>query len=96
VIGQNREINYREFIEKKYGSADKVIIFDYVDDAALVIFITGHWDLYICHCMKDLVFRYWKQCNADTPVICSNAASIPEVAGNAAIMIEPNDNSKRS
>jgi glycosyltransferase involved in cell wall biosynthesis len=35
VIGQNRETNYKEYIEQKYGSAEQVLLLDYVDDQSV-------------------------------------------------------------
>jgi len=93
VIGQNREINYREVIEKKYGSADKVIILDYVDDDALVNLYNGALGFIYMSLYEGFGLPLLEAMQCGLPVICSNAASIPEVVGNAAIMIEP-DNSK--
>ena len=93
VIGQNREINYRELIEKKYGTADKVIILDYVDDDALVNIYNGALGFIYMSMYEGFGLPVLEAMQCGIPVICSNAASIPEVAGNAAIMIEP-DNSK--
>ncbi|WP_205508570.1 glycosyltransferase family 4 protein [Longitalea arenae] len=92
VIGQNRETNYKEYVENKYGKYDRVLFFDYLDDDALVYLYNGALAfLYMSH-YEGFGLPILEAMQCGTPVICSNTSSMPEVAGNAALLASPNDN----
>lgn len=89
VIGQNRETNYKEYVEKEYGQNDKVLFFDYIDDEALVYLYNGAMAfLYMSH-YEGFGLPILEAMQCGIPVICSNTSSMPEVAGNAAIQVDP-------
>lgn len=70
---------------------DKVILTGYVDDEEMAILHSGA----LCFCFPSLYEGFGipvleaMQCG--TPVITSNVSSLPEVAGDAAILIDPLD-----
>jgi glycosyltransferase involved in cell wall biosynthesis len=92
VIGQNREINYKEYIEKKYKNV-KVMFFDYVEDEDLVYLYNGAFGFLYMSLYEGFGLPVLEAMQCGAPVICSNASSIPEVAGNAALLVDPVDNS---
>lgn len=94
VIGQNRETNYKEYVEKKYGKYDRVLFFDYLDDEALVYLYNGALAfLYMSH-YEGFGLPILEAMQCGTPVICSNTSSMPEVAGNAAMLVSPDDHAR--
>jgi glycosyltransferase involved in cell wall biosynthesis len=92
VIGQNRETNYREYIERTYGSAEHIQLLDYVDDQSLVDIYNGSMGFLYMSKYEGFGLPILEAMQCGAPVICSNAASLPEVAGEAAILVDPTDN----
>jgi glycosyltransferase involved in cell wall biosynthesis len=91
VIGQNRETNYKEYVEKKYGQNNRVLFFDYIDDEALVYLYNGAMAfLYMSH-YEGFGLPILEAMQCGVPVICSNTSSMPEVAGKAALLVNPKD-----
>lgn len=91
VIGQNRETNYKEYVEKKYGQNDHVYFFDYVEDDALVYLYNGAMAFLYMSRYEGFGLPVLEAMQCGIPVICSNVSSIPEVAGDAAISVDPLD-----
>ena len=91
VIGQNRETNYKEYVEKKYGQSNRVLFFDYIEDEALVNLYNGALAfLYMSH-YEGFGLPILEAMQCGVPVICSNTSSMPEVAGDAAVLVDPLD-----
>ena len=42
-------------------------------------------------CLRDSGSRFWKRWPVGTPVVTSNVSSMPEVAGEAALLVDPTD-----
>jgi len=91
MIGQNRETNYRDYIVSRYGSAADIVLLDYVDDASLADIYNGALGFLYMSKYEGFGLPILEAMQSGTPVICSNAASLPEVAGTAAILLDPND-----
>lgn len=91
VIGQNRETNYKEYIEKKYSNNEKVLFLDYVEDEDLVYLNNGAMSFLYMSLYEGFGLPILEAMQCGTPVICSNTSSMPEVAGNAAILVDPLD-----
>jgi len=89
VIGQNRETNYKEYIEKKYGSNENVLFLDYVDDKDLVYLYNKALGFLYMSLYEGFGLPILEAIQCGAPVICSNTSSMPEVAGNAAILVDP-------
>ena len=89
VIGQNRETDYKEYVEKKYGHSNRILFFDYIDDQTLAYLYNGAMGfLYMSH-YEGFGLPILEAMQCGTPVICSNTSSMPEVAGNATILCDP-------
>jgi len=89
VIGQNRETNYKEYVEKKYGQSDRVYFFDYIEDDALVYIYNGAMTFLYMSRYEGFGLPILEAMQCGVPVICSNTSSMPEVAGDAAILVDP-------
>ena len=60
-----------------------------VTDDQLRRLIELHYASVLCRHLKGLASPSWKLFQAGVPVICSNTTSMPEVAGEAAIQVDP-------
>jgi glycosyltransferase involved in cell wall biosynthesis len=89
VIGQNRETNYKEYVEKKYGQSDRVFFFDYIEDDALAYIYNGAMTFLYMSRYEGFGLPILEAMQCGVPVICSNTSSMPEVAGAAAILVDP-------
>ncbi len=71
--------------------AGQIILTDFVDDKELAVLLSGA----LCYCFPSLYEGFGlpvleaMQCGA--PVITSNTTSLPEVAGDAALLVDPTD-----
>ncbi len=70
---------------------DKIIFTGYVPDQELAMLYSGAIGfMYLSHC-EGFGLPPLEAMQCGTPVICSNATSLPEVVGDAGILINPND-----
>jgi len=73
----------------KYGVEDRVIFVDQVSDEDLVLLYNAV-DLYVCSSfLEGFCHPILEAMACGTPVISSNAGSLPEVAGDAALLVSP-------
>jgi glycosyltransferase involved in cell wall biosynthesis len=68
-----------------------VIFTGYVDDAELNRLYGGATALCYVSFFEGFGLPILEAFHAETPVICSNASSMPEVAGDAALLVDPCD-----
>jgi alpha-1,3-rhamnosyl/mannosyltransferase len=69
----------------------RVLFFDKVPEEDLPLFY-GAVDAYVCASfLEGFGHPVVEAMACGTPVVCSNAASLPEVAGDAAILVPPDD-----
>jgi glycosyltransferase involved in cell wall biosynthesis len=92
VVGQNREVNFKEYIEAKYGSSESILMLDYINDNSLADLYNAALGFLYMSKYEGFGLPILEAMQCGTPVICSDAASIPEVAGEAAIMMDASDN----
>lgn len=78
-------------LPKTLGIADKVTFLGYVDDATTVALCNGAQALLYPSHHEGFGLPILEAMACGTPVITSNRSSMPEVAGDAAILIDPDD-----
>jgi glycosyltransferase involved in cell wall biosynthesis len=71
--------------------ADRVRLLDYLPDEALAGLYSGARALVFPSLFEGFGFPVLEAMACGTPVICSNTSSLPEVAGEAALLIDPLD-----
>ena len=73
------------------GLEDLVILLDSIPEADLPLFYAAA-DLFVTASkLEGFGFPVLEAMACGTPVVCSNAGSLPEVAGDAAVMLKPDD-----
>jgi glycosyltransferase involved in cell wall biosynthesis len=76
---------------QRMGLADFVLFYEHVPDDDLALFYNLA-DLFVFPSLYEgFGLPPLEAMACGTPVVCSNAASLPEVAGDAAIMVDPHD-----
>lgn len=93
VIAGKKDWGYEKVREKvdELGIADKVIFTGYVPDEDLpVIYNLAKFFVYPSF-YEGFGLPVLEAMSCGRPVICSNNSSLPEVAGDAAILIDPSD-----
>jgi glycosyltransferase involved in cell wall biosynthesis len=74
-----------------YNLSERVCFFEDIPDCDLPLFYNAA-DVYVSPShMEGFGFPLLEAMACGTPVICSDAASLPEVAGDAALLRSPND-----
>lgn len=91
VVGQNRDSSYIDYIRKKYGSTEFIILLDYIKDESLVDLYNGATGFLYMSKYEGFGLPILEAMQCGTPVVCSNTSSMPEVAGDAAITMDPDD-----
>lgn len=73
---------------------DKVIFTGFVSDDGLPYLYRGASALVLVSLYEGFGFPVLEAMSYGTPVVCSNVSSLPEIAGGAAILVEPTDSGK--
>ncbi len=73
------------------GLTNRVYITGYLDEASLSALYSGALALVYPSIYEGFGLPILEAMACGSPVICSNVASMPEVAGNAAFLVDPND-----
>jgi glycosyltransferase involved in cell wall biosynthesis len=76
---------------RKLGIADRVILTGYVPDSDLPALLSGALAFVFPSLYEGFGLPVLEAMACGTPVICSNASSLPEVAGDAALLVDPLD-----
>lgn len=88
LIGKKREEDFTiQLLEPEYR--DRIIYFDFLPDRQLVHLYNGALGFIYLSLYEGFGLPILEAMQCGTPVICSNTSSMPEVAGNAAILIDP-------
>lgn len=76
---------------RQYGLEQRVILIDYVPEKELPLFYNAA-DVYVCPSfLEGFGLPILEAMACGTPVVCSSASSLPEIAGDAAILVQPQD-----
>jgi glycosyltransferase involved in cell wall biosynthesis len=76
---------------RKLGLSDRVVLTGYVPDADLPALLSGALAFVFPSLYEGFGLPLLEAMACGTPVICSNASSLPEVAGDAALLVDPTD-----
>jgi glycosyltransferase involved in cell wall biosynthesis len=79
---------------RKLGLSDRVILTGYVPDADLSGLLSGALAFVLPSLYEGFGLPVLEAMACGTPVICSNTSSLPEVAGDAALFVDPLDSQK--
>ncbi|WP_298411655.1 glycosyltransferase family 1 protein [Hydrotalea sp.] len=84
---------YKEVIEKidSYKHREDVVLLDYVSDAILQPIMASAYALIYPSFFEGFGVPVIEAMQSGMPVICSNTGSLPEIAGNAALLTAPDD-----
>jgi glycosyltransferase involved in cell wall biosynthesis len=84
---------YDEILDqvRQLGLSNRVVLTGYVPDADLPALLSGALAFVFPSLYEGFGLPLLEAMACGTPVICSNAASLPEVAGDAALMVDPTD-----
>lgn len=84
---------YNDIIEKldSYKHREDVVLLDYVSDAVLQNVMAAAYALIYPSFFEGFGVPVIEAMQSGTPVICSNTGSLPEIAGNAALLAAPDD-----
>lgn len=89
VVGKWRDKSFKEKLLVQFAGSPKVVFLEYVSDDELRM-LYNHAQCFVYMSLYEgfgLPILEAMQCGC--PVICSNASSMPEVAGDAGIVINP-------
>jgi len=76
---------------RKLGLSDRVVLTGYVPDADLPGLLSGALAFVYPSLHEGFGLPVLEAMACDTPVVCSKVSSLPEVAGDAALMVDPFD-----
>jgi glycosyltransferase involved in cell wall biosynthesis len=76
---------------RKLGLTDRVVLAGYVPDADLPALLSGALAFVFPSLYEGFGLPILEAMACATPVVCSNVSSLPEVAGDAALLVEPLD-----
>ena len=85
--------HYEDLIEKlkTYKYRDDVVMLNYVSDEQLAKITASAYALVYPSLYEGFGLPILEAMQSGVPVICSNVSSMPETAGNAALLTDPND-----
>jgi glycosyltransferase involved in cell wall biosynthesis len=92
VAVARRDPRYHEFYRfwERYPNRDSVILLDYVETADLPGLYSGALALVFPSQHESFGFPVLEAFACGTPVITSNVSALPEIAGGAALLVDPN------
>jgi len=76
---------------RRLGLSDRVVLTGYVPDDDLPALLSGALAFVFPSLYEGFGLPLLEAMACGTPIICSNAASLPEVAGDAALLVDPTD-----
>ncbi len=76
---------------QRLGLADRVVLTGYVPDADLPALLSGALAFVFPSLYEGFGFPVLEAMACGTPAICSDVSSLPEVAGDAALLVDPLD-----
>jgi glycosyltransferase involved in cell wall biosynthesis len=82
---------YEEIVAEAEKHADRVRILGYVDDADLPALYRGATLFVFPSLYEGFGLPVLEAMACGVPAVCSNASSLPEVAGDAALLVDPHD-----
>jgi len=91
LIAGGRGWLYEEVVAEAEKRADRVRILGFVDDADLPALYRGATLFAFPSLYEGFGLPVLEAMACGVPVVCSNASSLPEVAGDAALLVDPHD-----
>ncbi|MBN1177582.1 MAG: glycosyltransferase family 4 protein [Anaerolineae bacterium] len=91
VIAGGRGWLYEDVLAEAARHADRVAVLGFVDDAELPALYRGAALFAFPSFYEGFGLPVLEAMACGTPVVCSNASSVPEVAGDAALLVDPHD-----
>jgi len=91
VIAGGRGWLYQDIFAEAEKHGDRVRILGFVDDADLPALYRNAALLALPSLYEGFGLPVLEAMSCGTPVVCSNASSLPEVAGDAALLVDPFD-----
>jgi glycosyltransferase involved in cell wall biosynthesis len=93
VLAGQRGWLYDDILDqvRRLGLSDRVVLPGYVPDADLPALLSGALAFIYPSLYEGFGLPLLEAMACGTPVICSNASSLPEVAGDAALLVDPTD-----
>lgn len=84
---------YKDLLEKldSYKHREDVVLLDYINDTALQAIMASAYALVYPSFFEGFGVPIIEAMQSGTPVICSNTGSLPEIAGNAALQVSPDN-----
>lgn len=76
---------------RKLGLTERVVLTGYVPDADLPVLLSGALAFVFPSLYEGFGLPMLEAMACETPVVCSNVSSLPEVAGEAALLVDPLD-----
>jgi glycosyltransferase involved in cell wall biosynthesis len=76
---------------RKLGLSDHVVLTGYIPDADLPALLSGALAFVFPSLYEGFGLPLLEAMACGTPVLCSDASSLPEVAGDAALLVDPRD-----
>jgi glycosyltransferase involved in cell wall biosynthesis len=92
LAGQKGWLYDEVFAEvRKLGLMDRIVLTGYVPDSDLAGLLSGALAFVFPSLYEGFGFPVLEAMACGTPVVCSNVSSLPEVAGDAALKVDPMD-----
>lgn len=76
---------------RRLGLTERVVLTGYVPDADLPVLLSGALAFVFPSLYEGFGLPVLEAMACATPVVCSNVSSLPEVAGDAALLVDPLD-----
>lgn len=91
IIGRNawKNNNFQQTLKKSKYRSDIICLQDFIEDVSP--YIASSYALIYISLFEGFGIPILEAMKCDIPVICSNVSSMPEVAGNAALLVNPHN-----
>lgn len=90
-IGKPLSRDYAADLKERISVMDKIILIEKIPDADLAALYSGAMAFLYMSLYEGFGLPILEAMQCGVPVICSNTSSLPEVAGQAAIIVNPTD-----
>lgn len=93
IVGPNRTLPYQDIkgLARELGIEKRVVFIDYADDDEMAPLFSGATASVYLSTYEGFGFPALESLACRTPVVASNMSSVPEVVGNAGVLVNPLD-----